>query len=63
MNNIRWKYYVIFIILNAIDFTIILFFFPETKGINYLQLTKLWCSQTLVPYRTDSRRNGETIWR
>ncbi|KAJ3476109.1 hypothetical protein NLI96_g11389 [Meripilus lineatus] len=32
MSNIRWKYYVVFIILNAIDFVIIGLFFPETKG-------------------------------
>ncbi|KAH9945007.1 general substrate transporter [Epithele typhae] len=30
--NISWKYYIIFICLNAIDFVIIAFFFPETKG-------------------------------
>ncbi|PSS03516.1 hypothetical protein PHLCEN_2v3984 [Hermanssonia centrifuga] len=30
--NISWKYYLVFICLNAIDFVIIILFFPETKG-------------------------------
>ncbi|KAI0077861.1 general substrate transporter [Panus rudis PR-1116 ss-1] len=32
MTNIGWRYYLVFIILNAIDFTVMLLFFPETKG-------------------------------
>ena len=30
--NISWKYYLVFIVLNAVDFVIITLFFPETKG-------------------------------
>ena len=30
--NISWKYYLVFICLNAVDFIVIAFFFPETKG-------------------------------
>ncbi|KAJ3537977.1 hypothetical protein NM688_g6585 [Phlebia brevispora] len=32
INNISWKYYLVFICLNAVDFVIITLFFPETKG-------------------------------
>ncbi|KDQ57000.1 hypothetical protein JAAARDRAFT_280302 [Jaapia argillacea MUCL 33604] len=32
MTNIGWKFYIVFVCLNAIDFLIIMFLFPETKG-------------------------------
>lgn len=32
MAKISWKYYIIFIVLNAIDLVVIAIFFPETKG-------------------------------
>lgn len=32
MSHVSWKYYVVFIVLNAVDFVIIGLFFPETKG-------------------------------
>ncbi|CCL98787.1 uncharacterized protein FIBRA_00792 [Fibroporia radiculosa] len=32
IESIDWKYYIVFICLNAVDFIIIAFFFPETKG-------------------------------
>lgn len=32
INNISWKYYLVFICLNAVDLVIITIFFPETKG-------------------------------
>ena len=31
--NIGWKYYLLFICLNAIDFIVIAVFFPDTKGL------------------------------
>jgi sugar porter (SP) family MFS transporter len=34
MDNIGWKFYMLFVVLNAIDFSIITAFFPETKGRN-----------------------------
>lgn len=40
MNNVGWKYYLLFIILNAIDFVVIALLFPETKGM-YDQLQHL----------------------
>ncbi|KAI0067207.1 general substrate transporter [Artomyces pyxidatus] len=32
MANIGWKFYILFIVLNTIDFLVIALFFPETKG-------------------------------
>ena len=32
MENAQWRYYLLFILLNAIDFVAIALFFPETKG-------------------------------
>ncbi|KAF9009839.1 general substrate transporter [Hymenopellis radicata] len=32
MDNVGWKFYLLFILLNFCDFVVILFFFPETKG-------------------------------
>ncbi|KIJ52353.1 hypothetical protein M422DRAFT_776037 [Sphaerobolus stellatus SS14] len=32
LQNINWKYYILFIVLNLMDFFIIAFLFPETKG-------------------------------
>ncbi|TFK45873.1 general substrate transporter [Heliocybe sulcata] len=32
MKNIGWKFYILFVCLNAFDFIVILLFFPETKG-------------------------------
>ncbi|KAA1467691.1 general substrate transporter [Dentipellis sp. KUC8613] len=32
MNNIGWKFYMLFVALNTVDFVIIAIFFPETKG-------------------------------
>lgn len=32
MDTISWKFYLIFVIINALDFVAILIFFPETKG-------------------------------
>ena len=30
--NIGWKYYLLFICLNAVDFIMVVLFFPDTKG-------------------------------
>ncbi|OSC98277.1 general substrate transporter [Trametes coccinea BRFM310] len=42
INNISWKYYLVFICLNAIDFVIIALFFPETKGKSLEQMAEVF---------------------
>ncbi|KAF8072066.1 general substrate transporter [Lyophyllum atratum] len=32
MTNVQWKFYMLFVALNLVDFSIIAVFFPETKG-------------------------------
>lgn len=44
INNISWKFYLLFIILNFIDFIIIALFFPETKGTLSPSASPLQCS-------------------
>lgn len=40
--NISWRYYLVFICLNAMDFVIIAFFFPETKGRSLEQMAEVF---------------------
>ncbi|KAI0635596.1 general substrate transporter [Trametes polyzona] len=42
INNISWRYYLVFICLNAIDFVIIALFFPETKGKTLEQMAEVF---------------------
>ncbi|EJF64770.1 general substrate transporter [Dichomitus squalens] len=42
ITNISWRYYLVFIVLNAIDFIIIGLFFPETKGLTLEQMAELF---------------------
>ncbi|KAI0750132.1 general substrate transporter [Daedaleopsis nitida] len=42
ITNISWKYYIVFIVLNALDFIIITLFFPETKGKTLEQMAQLF---------------------
>ncbi|KAL7278979.1 hypothetical protein ACG7TL_006811 [Trametes sanguinea] len=42
INNISWRYYLVFICLNAIDFVIIALFFPETKGKSLEQMAEVF---------------------
>lgn len=32
MTNVTWRFYMLFVALNLVDFVIITLFFPETKG-------------------------------
>lgn len=40
--NISWKYYLVFICLNAVDFVVIALFFPETKGKSLEEMAELF---------------------
>jgi Sugar (and other) transporter len=40
LQNVSWKYYILFMVLNLADFFIIAFFFPETKGARSLSQSK-----------------------
>ncbi|KAI0707119.1 general substrate transporter [Earliella scabrosa] len=42
ITNISWRYYLVFIVLNAVDFFIITLFFPETKGKTLEQMAEIF---------------------
>ncbi|KAI0767994.1 general substrate transporter [Trametes elegans] len=42
ISDISWRYYLVFICLNAVDFAIIAFFFPETKGETLEQMAEVF---------------------
>ncbi|KAI8980052.1 general substrate transporter [Trametes punicea] len=42
INNISWRYYLVFICLNAVDFVVIALFFPETKGKTLEQMAEVF---------------------
>ncbi|KXN88486.1 High-affinity glucose transporter [Leucoagaricus sp. SymC.cos] len=42
LDNVNWKFYMLFISLNFVDFLAILFFFPETKGKTLEEMNKVF---------------------
>ncbi|KAJ3573126.1 hypothetical protein NP233_g2626 [Leucocoprinus birnbaumii] len=42
LDNVNWKFYMLFICLNFVDFLAILFFFPETKGKTLEEMDKVF---------------------
>ncbi|KAF7796468.1 hypothetical protein EIP86_007645 [Pleurotus ostreatoroseus] len=46
ITNIGWKYYLVFICLNFVDFIIITLFFPETKGKSLEQMSEIFGDDT-----------------
>jgi len=42
IKNVNWKFYILFICLNFVDFLLILFFFPETKGKTLEAMSKVF---------------------
>lgn len=48
IDNIGWKTYIIFAILNATWVPIIYFFFPETKGLELEDVDRLFSGEDFV---------------
>lgn len=49
LQNVGWRFYMLFICLNFVDFIAIFFFFPETKGL---------LIRSLGPEKRDISNNG-----
>ncbi|PCH42241.1 general substrate transporter [Wolfiporia cocos MD-104 SS10] len=56
--NVSWKYYLLFILLNAMDFVIIALLFPETKGKTLEQMAEVFGDEVELEER--SSRPPET---
>lgn len=48
INNIGWRTYIIFAVLNALWVPIIYIFFPETKGLELEDVDKLFSGESTV---------------
>ncbi|KAL6302497.1 general substrate transporter [Sparassis latifolia] len=48
ISNIGWKYYLVFICLNFVDFIIIAFFFPETKGKSLEEMAQVFGDEVVM---------------
>ncbi|TFK40034.1 sugar transporter [Crucibulum laeve] len=54
MANVKWKFYLLFVFLNLVDFFIILVFFPETKGKSLEDMSKVFGDEG-VPLTTHGK--------
>jgi len=46
--RVQWKFYILFVCLNMIDFIIIALFFPETKGKTLEEMNRVFGDEVLV---------------
>ena len=46
--NIGWKYYLLFIILTAINIAVIWWLFPETKGLSLEEINEMFGDEVVV---------------
>jgi len=53
INNVSWRYYLLFICLNAIDFVIITLFFPETKGKSLEEMAEIFGDEVALSESQD----------
>ncbi|EKM58415.1 uncharacterized protein PHACADRAFT_252717 [Phanerochaete carnosa HHB-10118-sp] len=54
LNNVSWRYYLLFIILNAIDFVVIALFFPETKGKSLEEMAEIFGDEVVLSETHDN---------
>lgn len=61
IENIGWKTYIIFAILNATWVPIIYFFFPETKGMELEDVDKLFANASGIEFAGYKGRDVATV--
>lgn len=57
IDNIGWKTYIIFAVLNATWVPIIFLFFPETKGLELEDVDRLFAGEDIIE-RLDEKPGG-----
>lgn len=61
INNIGWRTYIIFAVLNACWVPIIFFFFPETKGLELEAVDALFSGDALMEPLEFKKGPDETV--
>ena len=59
IQNIGWRTYIIFAVLNATWVPIIFFFFPETKGMQLEDVDRLFAGDALLAEQYEDKSPGE----
>ncbi|KZV86359.1 general substrate transporter [Exidia glandulosa HHB12029] len=61
LQNIGWKYYIVFVVTNVMNMLIVIFFFPETKGKSLEEMDAVFGDQ-VIPHalETGNTRNVDT---
>jgi hypothetical protein len=62
IDNIGWRTFIIFAVLNACWVPIIFFFFPETKGLELEAVDALFSGDALMELLEFGKDAGETIF-
>jgi Sugar (and other) transporter len=62
INNIGWKTYIIFAVLNACWVPIIFFFFPETKGLELEAVDALFSRDAPAQPFVSEKGDGEAVY-
>jgi hypothetical protein len=60
IQNIGWRTYIIFAVLNALWVPIIYVFFPETKGLQLEAVDRLFAGEPLLAEQYDDKTPDET---
>lgn len=60
MENIGWKYYIVFCVLLAVFFLVTFFFFPETKGYSLEEIAKIFDGEDAVDEAKVRDADGKT---
>jgi hypothetical protein len=61
IQNIGWRTYIIFAVLNATWVPIIFMFFPETKGMQLEDVDRLFAGDALLAEQYDDKSAGENL--
>lgn len=61
IQNIGWRTYIIFAVLNAAWVPVIFMFFPETKGMQLEDVDRLFAGDALLAEQYEEKSPGENV--